>query len=151
MGIVSRETRKEDINSEIYRNVIKEIYLQEGEVRACGLATLMKLVEYESDQRKALEATISHFAEDPSEEVRDRILFRSSVPPISNFELDLIENYLNFNCQQIQSSEDTQLLDLDSMKKWVVEAGPAAMKAKKKSVKEIEVENGEVQELAKYR
>ena len=33
------------------------------------------------------------------------------------------------------------MLDLESMKKWIVEAGPAAIKAKKKSTKEIEVEN----------
>ncbi len=54
LGIVSREAKKEDISSELFKNIISEIYLQEGAVRACGLSTLMKLAEYEDKQRDAL-------------------------------------------------------------------------------------------------
>lgn len=46
LGIVSREAGKEDINSEIFKNLISEIYLQEGAIRACGLSTLIRLADH---------------------------------------------------------------------------------------------------------
>ena len=46
LGIVSREAGKEDINSEIFKNLISEIYLQEGAIRACGLSTLIILADH---------------------------------------------------------------------------------------------------------
>ena len=58
LGIISREAGKEDINSEIFKNIISEIYLQEGAIRACGLSTLIRLAEHEDKQKVALEQTI---------------------------------------------------------------------------------------------
>lgn len=66
LGIVSREAGKEDINSEIFKNIISEIYLQEGALRACGLSTLIRLSEHEQKQKAALEKTIEEFRNDSS-------------------------------------------------------------------------------------
>lgn len=54
------------MNSEIFKNIISEIYLQEGAVRACGLSTLINLAEHEEKQREALERTIADFKNDSS-------------------------------------------------------------------------------------
>jgi coatomer protein complex subunit gamma len=66
LGIVSREAGQQDISSELFKNIISEIYLQEGAVRACGLSTLIKLAEYEDKQKEALEQTIQQFRNDSS-------------------------------------------------------------------------------------
>lgn len=66
LGIISRETGKQDISSELFKHIISEVYLQEGAVRACGLSTLIKLAEHEEKQRDALEATIQQFRNDGS-------------------------------------------------------------------------------------
>lgn len=54
LGIVSREAGKQDVSSELFKNIISEVYLQEGAVRACGLSTLIRLAEHEDKQRDAL-------------------------------------------------------------------------------------------------
>lgn len=44
----------------------------------------------------------------------------------------MIENYLYFNCEKIQASQDVHLLGLPSIKKWGEEVGPSLMKNKMK-------------------
>jgi hypothetical protein len=85
LGIVSREAGKQDISSELFKNIISEVYLQEGAVRACGLSTLIRLAEHEEKQREALEATIQQFKNDGSLEVRDRLVFRQREKAFSNY------------------------------------------------------------------
>lgn len=120
------------MTSELLKSIIHQIYLQEGSIRACGLSTLMKIAEVNSDKRKVLERTIAKFEKDRNQEVRERISFKSKEAPISSFELDMIENYLYFNCEKIQASQDVHLLGLPSIKKWGEEVGPSLMKNKMK-------------------
>ena len=120
------------MTSELLKSIIHQIYLQEGSIRACGLSTLMKIAEVNSDKRKVLERTIAKYEKDRNQEVRERISFKSKEAPISSFELDMIENYLYFNCEKIQASQDVHLLGLPSIKKWGEEVGPSLMKNKMK-------------------
>lgn len=120
------------MTSELLKSIIHQIYLQEGSIRACGLSTLMKIAEVNSDKRKVLERTIAKFEKDRNQEVRERISFKSKEAPISSFELDMIENYLYFNCEKIQASQDVHMLGLPSIKKWGEEVGPSLMKNKMK-------------------
>ena len=100
MGIISREVTKEDVNSELIKNIICEIYLQEGSVRACGLSTLIKISKF-AEKNEALKKTIKKFESDASDEVKARLKVSGQprVEKLSRYELDLIENYLNFNCR----------------------------------------------------
>lgn len=66
LGIVSREAGTHDVSSDVFRNIISDIYLQEGPLRACGLSTLITLAEHEKTQRAALEKTIQEFSKDSS-------------------------------------------------------------------------------------
>jgi hypothetical protein len=53
---------------------------------------------------------------------------------LSKYELDLIENYLNFNCREIQTSTDKNALNMDNIKKWGEEMGPSLIKTKTTNV-----------------
>jgi hypothetical protein len=66
LGIISREVTKEDVNSELIKNIICEIYLQEGSVRACGLSTLIKISNF-AEKNEALKKTIKKFESDASD------------------------------------------------------------------------------------
>lgn len=66
LGIFSREITKEDVNSELIKNIICDIYLQEGSVRACGLSTLIKISKF-AEKNEALKRTIKKFEADPSD------------------------------------------------------------------------------------
>jgi hypothetical protein len=74
-----------------------------------------------------------------SDEVKARLKVQSQgkVEKLSKYELDLIENYLNFNCREIQTSQDEKVLSLETMKKWGEEVGPSLIKAAKKSSKTV--------------
>lgn len=150
LGIVSREAGRQDVSSELFRNIISEVYLQEGAVRACGLSTLIRLAEYEDKQRDALEKTIQQFKSDSSLEVRERLVFREKEKPFSNYELDVIENYLIHNAETIEASSDANLLSLDSIKKWGAEVGSNVFKGKTQT-KDTEPEKPETDEYQTYR
>lgn len=95
-----------------------------------------------AEKNEALKRTIKKFESDPSDEVKARLKVQAlpKVEKLSKYELDLIENYLNFNCRDIQSSTDHSALSLDKMKKWGEEVGPSLIKAVKKSSKTAEAE-----------
>ena len=78
----------------------------------------MKISEINVEKKKVLERTIAKFEKDRDQEVRERISFKHKEKPINSFELDMIENYLYFNCEKIQGSQDASLLEIDNIKKW---------------------------------
>lgn len=47
LGIISRQATKGDVTSEIFRTLITEVHLREGNIRACGVSNLLRLVELE--------------------------------------------------------------------------------------------------------
>ncbi len=53
--------------------------------------------------------------------------------PISNYELEVIENYINYNYRDIQSSEDKDILEADKIFKWNEDVGKVIMESKKPS------------------
>jgi hypothetical protein len=151
LGIVSREASAHDVSSDVFRNIISDIYLQEGPLRACGLSTLITLSQHEQKQKHALEKTIQEFSQDSSLEVRERLVFREKEKPLSNYELDILENYLNINAGQIQGSSDPNLLSLDTIKKWGAEVGNNIIKVKTASPKEAEQEKVDSDEYQTYK
>lgn len=90
LGIISREAEKDDITSELLKNIIHEVYLQEGSIRACGLSTLIKIANINKEKAKVLEKTITKFKDDSDQEVRERILFQQTNKNFSSYELDMI-------------------------------------------------------------
>ena len=119
-------------------------------MRACGLSTLIRLAEYEDKQRDALEKTIQQFRSDSSLDVRERLVFREKEKPFSNYELDVIENYLIHNAETVEASSDANLLSLDSIRKWGAEVGNNLLKGKTQA-KEVESEKPETDEYQTYR
>ena len=151
LGVISREAGKEDVSSDLFKHLISEIYLQEGPVRACGLSTLIHLSQHEQKQKQALDRTIAEFSRDNSREVRERLLFREKEKPISNYELDLIENYLTYNAADIEESKDAEALSMERMKKWGAEVGNNLIKKAKVTSREAEAEKAESEEFQTYR
>jgi hypothetical protein len=94
------------------------------------LSTLIRLAEHEKKQRDALEKTIEQFRNDASPEVRERLVFRQRERPLSGYELDIIEQYLQVNESQIEASADPNILNMDNIKKWGAEAGSQILKGK---------------------
>jgi hypothetical protein len=105
---------------------------------------LIKISKF-AEKNEALKRTIKKFESDTSDEVKARLKVQAQpkVEKLSKYELDLIENYLNFNCREIQASTDENVLNLKTMKKWGEEVGPSLIKAAKKSSKTAEAEKSD--------
>ena len=70
--------------------------------------------------------------------MRDRLVFRQREKPFSNYELEIIENYFLLNSTQIQQSQDTSMLSLETIHRWGAEVGNSLLKSKT-APKEAEV------------
>jgi hypothetical protein len=66
-------------------------------------------------------------------EVRERLVFKEKEKPLSNYELDILENYLAINADSIKNSKDRKLLSFDTIKKWGAEEGSNLIKEKQVS------------------
>lgn len=82
--------------------------------------------------------------------MRDRLVFRQREKPFSNYELEIMENYFLLNSAQIQQTEDTSLLSLETIHRWGAEVGNSLLKSKT-APKEAEVSKVENDELQTYR
>lgn len=112
---------------------------------------MIRLSEHEQKQKVALQKTIEEFKNDSSLEVRERLTFKEKEKPLSNYELDILENYLVINLKQIKESKDKKILSFDTIKKWGAEVGSNLIKDKKTSPQEKEVEKAETDEYQTYK
>jgi hypothetical protein len=72
LGIISREVNGDDIDSDLLKHLIAQIYLQDAPIRACSLSTLIKLSHFNSPHKSSITRVVKQFASDEDEEVRFR-------------------------------------------------------------------------------